>query len=129
MSLMAAAPFSACSNSARTVAGESGTRKTCPGHVDLPEVAPHQRVSLTGWVSGMVESCRGTPNFLEPPKAELRRTPLPRRWVNRRYDASSVDDPGYKDTVREDFDRIADLSEAQGWDRRVVMGPRRPGSR
>jgi hypothetical protein len=30
--------------------------------------------------------------------------------VNRRYDARSVDDPGYTDTVREDFDRIADLS-------------------
>jgi hypothetical protein len=49
--------------------------------------------------------------------------------VNRRYDARSVDDPGYTDTVREDFDRIADLSEAEGWDRRVVMGPRRPGCR
>src|SRR5215217_7068135 len=57
---------------------------------------------------------------------EPRRIPLPRRWVNRRYDASSVDDPGYTDTVREDFDRIADLSEAEGWDRRVLMGPRRP---
>src|ERR687893_166034 len=34
-------------------------------------------------------------------------------WVNRRYDARSVDDPGYTDTVREDFDRIADLSEAE----------------
>src|SRR5215203_5277437 len=58
--------------------------------------------------------------------SEVRRIPLPRRWVNRRYDASSVDDPGYTDTVREDFDRIADLSEAEGWDRRVLMGPRRP---
>jgi hypothetical protein len=60
---------------------------------------------------------------------ELRRTPLPGTWVNRRYDARSVDDPGYTDTVREDFDRIADLSEAEGWDLRVVMGPRRPGCR
>jgi hypothetical protein len=50
-------------------------------------------------------------------------------WVNRRYDARSVDDPGYTDTVREDFDRTADHSEAEGWDRRVVMGPRRPGCR
>jgi hypothetical protein len=49
--------------------------------------------------------------------------------VNRRYDASSVDDPGYTDTVREDFDRIADLSQAEGWDRRVLMGPPRPGCR
>ena len=54
---------------------------------------------------------------------------LTRGPVNRRCDARSVDDPGYTDTVREDFDRIADLSEAEGWDRRVVMGPRRPGSR
>jgi hypothetical protein len=60
---------------------------------------------------------------------ELLRISLLRRWVNRRYDARSVDDPGYTDTVREDFDRIADLSEAEGWDRRVVMGPRRPGCR
>ena len=59
----------------------------------------------------------------------LPRTPLPRRWVNRRYDARSVVDPGYTDTVREDFDRIADIPEAEGWDRRVVMGPRRPGCR
>jgi hypothetical protein len=27
--------------------------------------------------------------------------------VNRRYDARSVDDPGYTDTVREDFDRFS----------------------
>ena len=54
----------------------------------------------------------------------LPRTRLTRTWVNRRYDARSVDDPGYTDTVGEDFDRIADLSEAEGWDRRVVMGPR-----
>jgi hypothetical protein len=60
---------------------------------------------------------------------EFPRTLLTRTWVNRRYDARSVDDPGYTDTVREDFDRIADLSEAEGWDRRVVMGPRRPGCR
>jgi hypothetical protein len=60
---------------------------------------------------------------------ELRRTPLLGGSVNRRYDARSVDDPGYTDTVREDFDRIAELSEAEGWDRRVVMGPRRPGCR
>jgi hypothetical protein len=60
---------------------------------------------------------------------ELPRIPLPRTVVNRRCNASSVDDPGYTDTVREDFDRIADLSEADGWDRRVLMGPRRPGSR
>jgi hypothetical protein len=46
--------------------------------------------------------------------AELRRTTLPRTPVNRRDDARSVDDPGYTDTVREDFDRIADLSEAEG---------------
>src|SRR5215207_6317373 len=59
----------------------------------------------------------------------LRRTHLTRTWVNGRYDARSVDDPGYTDTVREDFDRIADLSEAEGWDRRRgVMGPR-PGCR
>jgi hypothetical protein len=63
---------------------------------------------------------------MQDPASELLRIPLPRRWVNRRYDASSVDDPGYTDTVREDFDRIADLSEAEGWDRRVLMGPRRP---
>jgi hypothetical protein len=56
-------------------------------------------------------------------------TPFPRRWVNRRYDASNVDDPGYTDTVREDFDPIADLSQAEGWDRRVLMGPPRPGCR
>ena len=68
-------------------------------------------------------------NFLELRLGEVHRIPLPRRWVNRRYDASSVDDPGYTDTVREDFDRIADLSEAEGWDRRVLMGPRRPGCR
>ena len=43
----------------------------------------------------------------------LRRTHLTRTWVNGRYDARSVDDPGYTDTVREDFDRIADLSEAE----------------
>jgi hypothetical protein len=49
--------------------------------------------------------------------------------LNRRYDAGSVGDPGYTDTVREDFDRIADLSEAEGWDRRVVIGPPRPGCR
>jgi hypothetical protein len=59
----------------------------------------------------------------------LRRIFLLRRSVNRRYDASSVDDPRYTDTVREDCARIADLSEAEGWDRRVLMGPRRPGSR
>jgi hypothetical protein len=40
--------------------------------------------------------------------------------VNRRYDARSIDDPGYTDTVREDFDRIADLlSEAEGWEASV----------
>ena len=51
---------------------------------------------------------------MQDPASELLRIPLfPRRWVNRRYDASSVDDPGYTDTVREDFDRIADLSEAE----------------
>ena len=61
--------------------------------------------------------------------SEVPRSCLTRTWVNRRYDARSVDDPGYTDTVREDFDRIADLSEAEGWDRRVVMGPRRPGCR
>ena len=59
----------------------------------------------------------------------LRRIFLLRRSVNRRYDASSVDDPGYTDTVREDCARIADLSKAEGWDRRVLMGPRRPGCR
>jgi hypothetical protein len=64
-----------------------------------------------------------------PLDKEEPRTHLTRTWVNRRYDARSVDDPGYTDTVREDFDRIADLSEAEGWDRRVVMGPRRPGCR
>jgi hypothetical protein len=66
---------------------------------------------------------------LQDPAIGFRRIPLPRRWVNRRYDASSVDDPGYTDTVHEDFDRITDLSEAEGWDRRVVRGPRRPGHR
>jgi hypothetical protein len=66
---------------------------------------------------------------MQHPRYALLRIPLPRRWVNRRYDASSVDDPGYTDTVREDFDRIADLSEAEGWDRRVLMGPPRPGCR
>ena len=30
---------------------------------------------------------------------------------------------------REEVVRIADLSEAEGWDRRVVMGPLCPGSR
>ena len=68
--------------------------------------------------AGMQDAANGLP-----------RTPLLGTWVNRRYDARSVDDPGYTDTVREDFDRIADLSEAEGWDRRVVMGPRRPGCR
>jgi hypothetical protein len=67
--------------------------------------------------------------YIHDPASELLRSPLTRTWVNRRYDARSVDDPGYTDTVREDFDRIADLSEAEGWDRRVVMGPRRPGCR
>jgi hypothetical protein len=51
---------------------------------------------------------------MQDPASELLRIPLfPRRWVNRRYDARSVDDPRYTDTVREDFDRIADLSEAE----------------
>jgi hypothetical protein len=40
-----------------------------------------------------------------------------------------IEDRRYTDLVREDFDRIADLSEAEGWDRRVVMGPRRSGCR
>jgi hypothetical protein len=40
-----------------------------------------------------------------------------------------IEDRRYTDLVREDFDRIAELSEAEGWDRRVVMGPRRPGCR
>ena len=66
---------------------------------------------------------------MQDPGYGLPRTPLSGRWVNRRYDARSVDDPGYTDTVREDFDRIADLSEAEGWDRRVIMGRRRPGCR
>jgi hypothetical protein len=66
---------------------------------------------------------------MHDPGYVLRRIPLPRRWVNRRYDASSVDDPGYTDTVREDFDRIADLSQAEGWVWRVLMGPPRPGCR
>src|SRR5215211_2329251 len=61
--------------------------------------------------------------------AELLRMLLPRTPVNRRDDARSVDDPGYTDTVREDFDRSADLSEAEGWDQRVLMEPRRPGCR
>jgi hypothetical protein len=58
----------------------------------------------------------GEAYFVELRKAEvqLRRIRLPRTPVNRRYDASSVDDPGYTDTVREDFYRIADLSEAEG---------------
>src|SRR5215217_6925317 len=61
---------------------------------------------------------------MQDPVYGLPRTPLTRTWVNRRYDARSVDEPGYTDTVREDFDRIADLSEAEGWDRRVVSwGP------
>jgi hypothetical protein len=60
---------------------------------------------------------------------ELPRMRLIGSSVNRRYDARSVDDPHYTDTVRKDFDRIADLSEAEGWDRRVVIGPRRPGCR
>jgi len=30
-----------------------------------------------------------------------------------------MEDRRYTDLVREDFDRIADLSEAEGWDRRV----------
>ena len=49
--------------------------------------------------------------------AELLRTLLPRTWVNRRYDARSIDDPGYTDTVREGFDRIADIFGAEGRDR------------
>jgi hypothetical protein len=52
---------------------------------------------------------------------ELLRTLITRSRVNRRYDARSVDDPGYTDTVREDFDRIADLSEAEGWARGLVV--------
>ena len=42
--------------------------------------------------------------------------------MNRRYDARSVDDPGYTDTVREGFDRIADLSGAEGRDRGGAHG-------
>ena len=37
-------------------------------------------------------------------RAQLPRIPLPPTLVNRRYDARSADDPGYTDTVREDFD-------------------------
>jgi SAM-dependent methyltransferase len=36
--------------------------------------------------------------------------------VNKGYHATGVDDPRYTATLREDFDRIADLSEAEGWD-------------
>ena len=43
------------------------------------------------------------------PGYRLPRISLPGTWVNRRYDARSLDDPGYTDTVREYFDRIADL--------------------
>jgi hypothetical protein len=41
---------------------------------------------------------------------QLLRIPLPRRWVNRRYDARSVDDPGYTDTMREDFREVLSIS-------------------
>ena len=54
---------------------------------------------------------------------------LTRTWVNRRYDARSVDDPGYTDTVREGFDRIAGLFGAEGRDWGALMGPRRPACR
>jgi ubiquinone/menaquinone biosynthesis C-methylase UbiE len=36
--------------------------------------------------------------------------------MNKGYHARGVEDSGYTATVREDFDRIADLSEAEGWD-------------
>jgi hypothetical protein len=90
-----------------------------------------QKVVLTHIheTSGKLHSPTLIDQDMHDPATELRRILLPRRLVNRRYDASSVDDPGYTDTVREDFDRIADLSEAEGWDRRVLMGPPRPGCR
>jgi hypothetical protein len=84
--------------------------------------------TLSTWMAS--ETLPVRPKKAPPATGGVLRISLPRRWVNRRYDASSVDDPGYTDTVlREDFDRIADLSEAEGWDRRVLMGPPRPGSR
>ena len=50
------------------------------------------------------------------PGCGLPRTLLPRRWVNKGYHSEGVDDPCYTATVREDFDRIADLSEQDRWD-------------
>jgi len=41
--------------------------------------------------------------------------------VNRRHDARSVDDPGYTDTVREDFDRIADFEDVVHEQRREAQ--------
>src|SRR5215216_6825652 len=46
---------------------------------------------------------------MQNPVYVLPRSLLPPTRVNRRYDARSVDDPGYTDTVREGFDRITDL--------------------
>src|SRR5215212_11267467 len=89
-------------------------------------------------IFAVARSCKHVATGAELLRMLLPRTPVNRRddarsvddpAYNRRDDARSVDDPAYTDTVREDFDRSADLSEAEGWDRRVLMEPRRPGCR